>query len=79
MQVNILEAKTNLSNLVHKIESGEEKSIIISRYGKPVARLIMYQNIPKSKRIGVAKGELKFPLNFDEDNKGIESLFEGDL
>lgn len=79
MQVNILEAKTNLSNLVHKIESREEESIIISRYGKPVARLIMYQNIPKSKRIGVAKGKLKSSLNFDEDNKGIESLFEGDL
>ena len=42
MQVNILEAKTNLSQLVKLIETGQEDSIIIARYGKPVAKLVLY-------------------------------------
>ena len=38
MQVNILEAKTELSKLIRLIETGREDQIIIARYGKPVAK-----------------------------------------
>ena len=79
MQVNILEAKTNLSSLVRSIETGKEDSIIISRYGKPVAKLTLYAEAPTTKRIGIAKGKLKSPENLDENNKEIESLFGGVL
>ena len=37
MQVNIYEAKTNLSALLDKAVSGEE--VVIARAGKPLARL----------------------------------------
>ena len=37
LTVNIHEAKTHLSKLLEKVESGEE--IIIARSGKPIARL----------------------------------------
>jgi prevent-host-death family protein len=37
-QVGMHEAKTNLSQLVERAESGEE--IVIARNGKPVARLV---------------------------------------
>lgn len=37
-QVGIFEAKTNLSSLVDEVEKGQE--IVITRHGKPVARLV---------------------------------------
>ena len=65
MQVNIREAKTNLSNLVRLIKTGKEESIIIARHGKPVVKMTIYNDAPVSKRIGVAKGRLKSPENID--------------
>jgi prevent-host-death family protein len=41
MNVNIYEAKTKLSHLVGLVQAGEE--VIISKAGKPVARLVSYQ------------------------------------
>ncbi|WP_428425677.1 type II toxin-antitoxin system Phd/YefM family antitoxin [Pararhizobium sp.] len=38
--VNMLEAKTRLSQLVSAVESGAEDEIIIARDGKPAARLV---------------------------------------
>jgi prevent-host-death family protein len=39
--VNIHEAKTHLSRLVERVESGEE--ITLARAGRPVARLVPYR------------------------------------
>jgi prevent-host-death family protein len=36
-EVGILEAKTHLSRLIEQVEKGEE--VVITRHGKPVARL----------------------------------------
>ena len=38
LEVNVKEARSNLSKLLDKVERGEE--IIITRYGQKVARLI---------------------------------------
>jgi prevent-host-death family protein len=45
-QVNIKEAKTHFSRLVRAIESGAQREIIITRYGKPVAKLIPVEEKP---------------------------------
>lgn len=79
MQVNILEAKTNLSNLVRLIETGKEEHIIIARYGKPIVKMVMYNDAPVSKRIGVAKGKLKSPEDLDQYNDEIAAMFGGAL
>ena len=79
MQVNILEAKTNLSNLVKMIETGKEEQIIIARYGKPVVKMVVYNDVPVSKRIGVAKGRLQSPKDLDQDNAAIAEMFGGTL
>ena len=79
MQVNILEAKTNLSNLVRLIETGKEDRIIIARYGKPVVKMVLYNDVPVSKRIGVAKGKLKSPEDLDQHNDEIAAMFGGTL
>ena len=79
MQVNTLEAKTNLSNLIRLIETGQESVIVIARYGKPVVKMTAYQEKPVSRRIGVAKGKLKTPENLDKHNDEIAELFGGTL
>lgn len=79
MQVNILEAKTNLSNLVRILETGKEDRIIIARYGKPVVKMVLYNDVPVSKRIGVAKGKLKSPEDLDKYNDEIAEIFGGTL
>lgn len=45
MTVNTHEAKTRLSELLQLVEDGEE--VIIARAGKPVARLMSYNQQPR--------------------------------
>lgn len=63
--VNIHEAKTSLSKLLVRVALGDE--IIISKSGKPMARLIPYTK-PKSKKrnLGNAKGLFKLDKSFFE-------------
>lgn len=80
MQVNILEAKTELSKLIKLIETGKEDHIIIARYGKPVVKMTVYNDAPVSRRIGIAKGKIQAPDDLDQYNEEIARLFgEGDL
>lgn len=79
MQVNILEAKTNLSHLVKMLENGKEESVIISRYGMPIVKMVKYTDVPVSRRIGVAKGKLVSPADLDQHNGEIAGLFGGVL
>jgi antitoxin (DNA-binding transcriptional repressor) of toxin-antitoxin stability system len=60
-QVNIHEAKTQLSRL---IASGEE--IVIARYGEPVARLVPIKPPPMSRSPGSALGKFEVPSAFFE-------------
>lgn len=77
-QVNIFEAKTDLSKLLALLEKKEENEIIIARNGKPVAKIILWEQAPVERRIGIAKGFFTVPVNIDEDNGLIERLFAGD-
>lgn len=62
--VNITEAKAHLSRLVDQASIGEE--IIITRAGKPVARLVtLAANTQKSRKLGLAKGRFTIPEDFD--------------
>jgi prevent-host-death family protein len=46
MQVNMHEAKTNLSRLVAAVEAGEAEEIEIARAGKVVARIVPARRRP---------------------------------
>ena len=48
MEIEAFEVKNKLGLLLHRVEKGEE--IIITRHGKPVARLV-----PNAARIGTPK------------------------
>lgn len=74
---NIQEAKTNLSRLIQRVEAGEE--IIIARAGKPVVRMIAYEEIAPPKRTpGIWKGKVKISRDFDELPESIAAAFRGE-
>ena len=62
-QVNIHQAKTQLSRLVELAASGEE--VIIAKAGKPVARLVPYAAKGKARRPGQLRGKIRIKRNFD--------------
>jgi prevent-host-death family protein len=61
--VNIHQAKTTLSQLLESALAGEE--VIISKAGKPLARLIPYQSEKKPRTPGYWKGKVKMADDFD--------------
>ena len=63
IKVNIHEAKTNLSKLLARVVNGEE--VIITRAGKPVAKLVSIAKKPKKRLPGSAKGKVIIGKNFD--------------
>lgn len=60
LQVNIHEAKTNLSRLLARVREGEE--IIIAKAGKPIARLVPVGERPVQRLLGVPKARWPSPL-----------------
>lgn len=62
--INIHEAKTHLSRLVERVESGEE--ITLARAGRPVARLVPYRERRDPRRAGLWKGQVSIGPDFDE-------------
>lgn len=64
-QINIHQAKTQLSKLVEEAAQGEE--IIIAKAGKPIARLVPLEKKECKPRIpGGMKGQIWMADNFDE-------------
>ena len=75
-QVNMHDAKTRLSKLVHDLESGREEEIVIARNGKPVARLVRADDAQGSgTRIGIAKGAFRLPDQTRELDREVAALF----
>jgi prevent-host-death family protein len=74
-QFNIHDAKTNLSRIIERVESGEE--IIISRAGHPVAKVVpLHQRVARSGR-GSLRGKLVVTPDWDSEevNQAIASDF----
>jgi prevent-host-death family protein len=64
MQVNIHEAKTNLSRLLSQVEDGQD--IIIAKAGKPIARLTKLTEREPQRRLGRDAGLFEVPEDFDD-------------
>jgi prevent-host-death family protein len=74
--VNIHEAKTHLSRLVDEVCSGEE--IIIAKAGKPLAKLVALTATAKKRKLGILKGKLRAPEDFDAPlPEEVLTSFEG--
>ncbi|MGH7930928.1 MAG: type II toxin-antitoxin system Phd/YefM family antitoxin [Candidatus Binatia bacterium] len=75
-QVNIHEAKTELSKLVERAEAGEE--IVIARAGKPAAKLVPVTKSRGRRRLGLLDGKFRVPDNFNAPlPESVIRAFEG--
>jgi prevent-host-death family protein len=62
--VNVYEAKTHLSQLLARVERGEE--ITISRHGRPVARLVPHADRRTVRKPGFWRGRVTVAADFDD-------------
>lgn len=73
------EAKTHLSRLVERAAAGEE--ITIARAGKPIARLVGYEE-RRPRTLGLLKGQIRLSPDWDSDEVNEEiarTFYEGDI
>ncbi len=62
-EVNVHEAKTQLSRLLQRVAAGEE--ITIANRGVPVARLVPAARLKVHRELGIESGRLKIAEDFD--------------
>ncbi len=75
-QINVFEAKTNLSKLLQMLESGEEDVFVIARNGTPVADLTLTSRRDRVPTfLGFKDGAYDIPDDIDIDNDEIAELF----
>jgi antitoxin (DNA-binding transcriptional repressor) of toxin-antitoxin stability system len=75
-QVNVYEAKTNLSKLLELVQRGER--VVISKNGKPVADLILHR--PTKVIFGGMKGEIDFDDDeFEAADAEVAAMFDPEL
>ena len=63
IEVNIHEAKTQLSRLIARVEQGEE--VVIARAGEPVAKLVRAGRAKRSRKLGAYAGKIWIADDFD--------------
>lgn len=63
LTITLQEAKIQLSRLIEKVAAGEE--IIITKTGKPVAKLVPLHDAPSTRSLGIFNGKLNVPEDFD--------------
>lgn len=74
--INIHEAKTHLSRIVDDVAAGAE--VIIAKAGKPMARLSPITAAVRPKKLGLLKGKIEVPDDFNAPLGDDEiAAFEG--
>jgi prevent-host-death family protein len=61
--VNVHEAKTHLSRILEEVAAGAE--VVIAKAGKPVARLVPIEPVTRPKSLGLLRGRISVPDDFD--------------
>lgn len=75
--MNIHEVRIDLPSLIEKALAGEE--VILAKNGKPVARVVPYEQ-PAVRRIpGRYAGQIQIPDDFDETPQDLIDEFESFL
>jgi prevent-host-death family protein len=74
MQVNVHEAKADLSRWLERVVVGEE--VVILKAGKLIAKLVPIKSSRSGFKLGSAKGEFVVPEDFNDPlPKEIEDSF----
>jgi antitoxin (DNA-binding transcriptional repressor) of toxin-antitoxin stability system len=73
-QVNIHQAKTNLSKLIKKVINGEE--VIIAKGNIPLVKMISLSSHKPKRKIGSAQGVVSISKDFDEPLDDFKDYFK---
>ena len=76
MQIAIAEAKAQFAELIRRAEAGE--AIELTRYGRPVARIVAADRAAGRPLIGAMKGAFTVPEDIFAGDAEIEELFGAD-
>ena len=76
MKISVYSAKTHLSRLLDRAAGGED--VVITRHGRPVARLVATGPGRKPRRLGTLKGKIRIAADFDAPlPEELLAAFEG--
>ncbi len=76
MDVSIAEAKNRLSELIRAVEGGDR--VVITRHGRPVARLAPAPAHRRQVRLGAMKDRIQLPPGWDAPIE-LDRLLAGEL
>lgn len=76
-QVNMYEAKTELSKIIKLLETKQEDVIYLARGGVPVAQITLIPKNDVHKRIGIGAGKLTLCDDFDSIFDGLDDDISG--
>lgn len=62
--INTHETKTHFSQIIKRVLAGEE--IVVAKSGKPLVRIIPYEETEKKRAPGQLKGMITIEDNFDD-------------
>jgi len=74
VKIELSKAKEELSNLISLVSKGER--VIIIKNNKPVADLVKHE-MQNERRLGLLRGRLSIPENFNDEDDEINSMFYG--
>jgi len=74
-QVNMHEAKSQLSKLAERVQQGE--TVVIARAGKPCMDLVPHKLAKVVRKPGRLSGKIKLAPDFDETPEEVVSAFVG--
>ncbi len=74
MQIAISEAKAQFAELIRRAEAGE--AIELTRYGRPVARIVAADRPVVRPLIGAMEGAFTLPDDMFESDAEIAEMFE---
>ena len=76
MTINTADAKNRFSELIHLLQTEQEKEILIANRGKVIVKMVLFDNNEKRK-LGLEKDRWKnIPEDIDEGNDEIAEMFE---
>lgn len=74
MRIAVAEAKAQFADLLRRAEAGEE--IELTRYGRPVARIVAISHGARKPLIGALKGRIEIAPDFDEMPDGFAEAMD---
>ncbi|TMC51070.1 MAG: type II toxin-antitoxin system prevent-host-death family antitoxin [Chloroflexi bacterium] len=74
--VTAADAATDLEQLLDRVEAGQE--IVISRAGRPIARLVTFRSDRATRRRGARRSRVRIAHDFDELAQELGAAFKGE-